>query len=611
MNIVTVDFETYYDKEYSLRKLTTEEYIRSPKFEIIGVSLKVNDQPAYWRTDIAQALSEIDWENSAALAHNAVFDGAIMSWHFNIKPKLWLDTLSMARVKHLLNIGVSLDKLSTHYMLGTKGLNVHSAAGKHAWDFTPEELADYGAYCVNDVELTYKLFNRLKVDFPRGDYAVIDQLIRMFTEPMFELDIPMLEQHLVDIKEKKRKLLDAVGDLAASWDEMFRNKTTKEILMSNDMFARLLKASGVEPPMKVSKTTHKLTYAFAKTDKEFTDLQEHPNPFVQALVSARLGVKSTLEETRTQSFIEIAKRGPLPIMLKYWGAHTGRLSGDDGMNLQNLPRGGVLRKALKAPYGHSVITADLAQIEARLVAYVAGQDDLVQAFAEGRDVYLEFAEEVYGRKLTALDKLERFIGKTGILQLGYQSGAPKFRAMLALGSGGVKHNIDEYEAQRIVGVYRSRNHKIASLWQRCQYALRDMVAGNQGRLTDTVDIWFTPDGLELPGGVKLMYPELSSNGREISYQSRRVRTKIYGGKTTENIMQALAALLIREYMAKLRGVARVVLQVHDEIVMIVPNDKVATVEAFVKNLMSTPPSWAINLPVKVEVGIGDRYGTAK
>ena len=301
MDIVTIDFETFYDKEFSLSKMTTEAYIRSPHFEVIGVGVKVNDYPTDWYSgsDVGKFLNSLDYKDKAILCHNTAFDGAILSWHFGIKPKLWLDTMSMAKPFHNITVGGSLKALATYYELGAKGEEILNALGKRKSDFTPEELARYGEYCKNDVELTYALFNKLKRGFPVSELLVIDQTLRMYTEPTIELDVDVLQKHLEEVIERKRLLIDDLGLTGISKDSITKT------LMSNQIFAKYLENLGIDPPTKISAKTGKEAYAFSKTDKAFTDLLEHPDPRVQNAVSARLGVKSTLEETRTQSLIEV------------------------------------------------------------------------------------------------------------------------------------------------------------------------------------------------------------------------------------------------------------------------------------------------------------------
>jgi hypothetical protein len=342
MTIITLDFETYYDQDYSLSKMTTESYIRDSRFEVIGVAVKVGSGPTNWfsgtREETLAFLSTYDWANSFALAHNTMFDGAIMSWQFGIKPKAWLDTLCMARALHGVEVGGSLKAIAERYGVGEKGTEVVAAKGKRRADFTVEDMTRYASYCVNDVELTRDVFNIMGRGFPKGELKLIDLTLRMFIDPILDLDTGLLEMHLERIKDWKDQLLIDAGI------------TDKKELLSNSKFAELLKGFGVVPPMKISPTTGKETYAFAKTDEGFKALAEDEDIRVQALVAARLGNKSTLEETRTQRFIDISKRGLLPVPIRYYAAHTGRWGGDDKINLQNLPSRGPNAKALKTLY---------------------------------------------------------------------------------------------------------------------------------------------------------------------------------------------------------------------------------------------------------------------
>jgi DNA polymerase len=618
MDIVTIDFETYYDKDYSLSKMTTEAYIRDPRFEVIGVSIKVNDQETDWYSgaDPGGFLHALDYSDRAILCHNTAFDGAILSWKYNIKPKLWLDTLSMARPLHSMTVGGSLKALATYYKLGDKGDEVMRTMGLRRRDFTPEQMNAFAEYCIQDTNLTYRLFKKMARQFPTEELLVIDQTIRMYTEPKFVLDPVVLDNHLEAIHERKAALLYKLGGEAKA----------KKFLMSNPKFASLLEALGVEPPMKTSPTTGKQTYAFAKNDTAFTALLEHPKAAVRTVVEARLGTKSTIEETRTQRFLEISERGPLPIMLNYYGAHTGRFSGGDKVNLQNLPRGGELRKALAAPDGHVVVACDSSQIEARLVAYLAGQDDLVQSFREGRDVYSEFASDVYNRPVTKADKVERHVGKTCILGLGYGMGPPKFQHSLATGFISVK--VEDHEAQQIVRLYRNKYHRIQAFWNRCNHALSALVAGESGEMCDLIP--FDAEGVILPNGLRIQYPALrrSAHGFEYINDPRTYRkfirarvmgdetpeltwTKIYGGKVVENLTQAVARIVVAEQMAKIGRRYPVALQVHDEVVCVVPEEQADACKDYMVKVMSTPPKWAPDLPVACEADVGTNYGDAK
>ena len=597
--IITVDFETYYDREFSLSKITTEEYVRDDNFEVIGVAVKVDDAETQWFSgtypQTMHFLGQFKWNEAFVLAHNTMFDGAILSWKFGIKPMAWLDTLCMARATDGIEVGNSLAKLAERYNLGVKGHEVVNAMGKRRAAFSNEDLSRYGDYCRNDVDLTYALFQRLAPRFNKTELKLIDLTLRMFTEPVLELDLPLLEQHLEEVKERKEKLLAAAD-------------SDKDTLMSNDKYAALLESLGVSVPTKISPATGKETWAFAKSDEEFKALAEHPDERVQALVAARLGTKSTLEETRTARFIGIAKRGSMPVPLRYYAAHTGRWGGDDKLNLQNLPRSGTLKKAIVPPDGYVIINADSSQIEARTVAWLAGQEDLVNAFDKGEDVYKIMASAIYGKPIEEITKEERFVGKTTILGAGYGMGALKFQAQLKV--FGV--TLPEDECQRIIHVYRETYPHIPLLWKEAQRAL-DAIASHQ-----TTPLGMHPEvitvesgGIKLPSGLFLRYSNLEKDSEgQYSYKTRMGRTKIYGGKVTENFTQAVARCAVGEQMLRVAKKYKVALTVHDSIVCIAKEAETDEAMNYVTECMKWRPKWAQTLPLTCEVGCAKNYGDA-
>lgn len=618
MQIITIDFETYYDRSYSLSKVTTEEYIRDEIFEVIGVSVKVDSGEAQWfsgtKAKTKAWLDQFDWDNAIAVAHNAVFDMAILNWHFDIRPKRIVDTLSMLRAIDGPDAGNSLAKAAERYGLGVKGNEVINALGKMRVDFEPEEMARYAEYCINDTDLTYDLFQKIAVGFPAIEFRLIDLTIRMFTEPVLTIDKQALEEHLGRVKHMKNQLLG-------------KSLITKENLMSNPQLAETLRSLGVEPPMKVSPTTGKETYAFAKTDEEFKALLEHKNPIVQAIVAARLGVKSTLEESRTERFIKIAERGTLPVPLRYYAAHTGRWGGDDKVNLQNLPRKSPLKKAILAPEGHIFIDCDSSQIEARTLAWLAGQHDLVQFFDKNNaevaagvpkekmrfDPYKIMASQIYGVPVDDITDDQRFVGKTTILGCGYAMGAVKFQAQLKT------FNVDMpiEECKRIITVYRETYPMIPLLWRQTGEAL-DAMANNQTAPIglDGVLTVRGADGIYLPNGLRIQYPNLRyimRDGKsEMVYDQKKGRavltSRIYGGKAVENICQALARIIIGEQMLMVARRLRVVMTVHDAVGAIAPIEKAEEALQFVEACMRIRPKWATALPLNCESKKGASYG---
>ena len=605
MKIITLDFETYYSQTFSLSKMTTEEYIRSPEFEVIGVAVSIDDEPPVWASGtkfmLKAFLDGYEMDKHMVVAHNAVFDMAILNWHFDIRPKAIVDTLSMARAIHGTEVGGSLAKLAEHYGAGVKGTEVVNALGKRRIDFDEESLIRYGEYCVNDVSLTYDIFTQMSKDFPLVEYKLIDLTVRMFTEPSLELNETVLRGHLEVVKKEKELLLETI-------------EVDKKELMSNDKFAELLIFYGATPPKKISPATGKATWAFAKTDEEFKALAEHPSQVVQNLVAARLGTKSTLEETRTERFIGISTRGKLPIPLRYYAAHTGRWGGDDKVNLQNLPRASVLKHAILAPGGYLMIDADSSQIEARTLAWLAEQNDLVDAFEKGEDVYKIMASSIYGKPVNEITKPERFMGKTTILGAGYGMGSVKFQAQL------LRDNVElsADETKRIIDVYRSTYEWIPILWRQAGLALEAILNDQTAPLgRKGVLVVEGRKGIRLPNGMYVKYPNLrkqvNEKGKdEYVYDTKKgkatIPNRIYGGKVVENVCQALARIAIGEQMLQVNKKYKVVMTVHDAIACIVPEAEVETAVEYVEMCMRMRPKWGMGLPLNCESGYGKSYG---
>lgn len=636
MNLVTIDLETYYSKDYSLSKLTTEEYVRHPDFEVIGMGIKENDMPTLWvgGQDVKQALAAIDWANSMVLAQNTLFDGSILAWHYGVKPKAWADILCMSRALYPHEKSHSLGAQADRMGAGTKGDEVIRAMGKRRSDFLGAEMRAYAAYCINDVDLTYTIFNKyLKQGFPSKELKLIDLTLRLFIEPVLELDRDLLIAHLQEVKDHKADLLEKLKTLMIEQGNedfvhtIFTEGTDglKKLLMSNEKFAAALVAMKVVPPLKVSQTTGRTTYAFAKTDVGMIELEEHPDPQVQALVAARLGNKTTLEETRTERFIDMSFRGAFPVPLRYYGAHSGRWSGQDKINLQNLPSRGnyanKIKKAIRPPKGYVMIDCDSSQIEARTLAWLAGQDDLVQAFENKEDVYRIMASRIYGippEEVTTGASSQRQVGKTVILGAGYGVGPSKLRLFLKTVAG---VDVTDAEAKRIVNTYRETYYRIPELWQRAQSALgylstrQEYVIDAQG-LCKTTRIRKGAEGedwgIELPSGLWIQYPHLAtimeSGKTQMVYISKGVATRVYGGLVTENICQAVARCVVGEQALRIAKRYKVVLTVHDAVACIAPEEEKAEAMEYVLECMSWRPQWAQDLPLACEAGVGATYG---
>lgn len=529
MKIITLDFETYYADDYSLsnKGMTTEKYVRDPRFETILVGIQVDGGlPLYVSGDahIRLLFESLDIENNAVLCHHAHFDGLILSHHYGHKPKVWFDTLSMARALHDIEVGGSLSKLMVHYGVGEKGTEVILAKNKRLSQFSGQELWQYGQYCMNDCTGTRAIFDIMAPQFKKSELQVQDMVIRMFTEPALLLDKPLLEEYAQDIQAEKLTLLIDAG-------------ITLDAVRSDDKFAEALQHAGIlNPPEKLNSAgVHK--WAFAKTDKGLLELAEHESEQVQALVAARLGNKTTINESRALRMADMADRGPAPIYLKYSGAgQTHRLSGGDKMNWQNMQRGGKLRDAIYAPEGMEIVVVDSKNIDARCLDWLAMQEDALQVYREfdagtGPDVYCVMASKIYNRAITPDDKKERFLGKQAKLQLGYQAGHERFRESCRIVG---KMNVDVATAQGIVRVYRDVHNMVVKLWARAQDALPLLLHG-----PGDVDKFIDPRGLLkiekgailLPNGLRVRYPKLECEGREWRFMSGRGEwSNLYGGK---------------------------------------------------------------------------------
>lgn len=604
MKLITLDWESYYAPGFGFKSHTTEAYIRDPQFQEIGLAVAVEDDAPVWFSgsyvDIANWLRQFDWENSFVLAHNTRFDGAILRWRYNIRPKGWLDTLSMGRAILGPDQSVSLASLAERYGLGVKGTEVVDALGLRREDFTPEHLARYGQYCCNDVDLTRALFYKfmlpgdLGVGFPNGfpkkELKLIDATLRMFIEPRLTLNTERLENHLEKVRANKQALLDATA-------------SDKSVIMSNAQLAATLESLGVEPPTKISKTTGKLTFAFAKTDEKFKELLEHPDARVQALVAARLGVKSTLEETRTERLIAISKRGLLPVPLRYYGARTGRWAADDSINMQNLPRKSPIKRAIEAPEGHVIIGADLSNIELRVGLCIAGEDERLDLLRQGRDLYKDFAASVFGVSYDEVDDEQRFIGKTSQLSLIFGVGEVRLRAAIKTGSG---KDIGETLSQDIVNLYRRTTAGVVQMWGKGDEVLKCMLRDNAR--TYGRDGMYKVDGsrgLLLPSGLYLQYPGLMFSTRDNwQFKTRSGMEHLYGAKVFQGTTQATARCVLSEQLLRIQARYPVALTIHDALYIVVPEEQAEEARQFVQTVMTTPPEWLPMLPLGVEIKTG-------
>ena len=648
--IVTIDFETVWDRKtgYSLSMMTTEEYIRHERFHAFGACVHVygSDEPTEWvrGRDLHKYLQQYDWGRTAILAHNAQFDVSILGWEYDTNPCFIFDTLSMARALRGVEVGNSLARLAEAFGLPAKGTAVYSTDGLAKLDANMElELAEY---CKHDVYLCERIFERLVNGYPAKELRLIDMTLKMYTRPVLALDSAMLVDALHTEKEKREALLSRLG-------------LDEAVLASNPKFAAALEALGIPAPRKKSKTTGKSTLALAKNDAMFQALLNGDNADVARLCEARLAVKSTTERTRAQRFLDISKRGALPVPLSYYGASTGRWTASKGsaINMQNLKRGSFLRRAIMAPHGHSIVVGDLSQIEPRVLGWLADYDELLDIFRSGKDAYAMFGSQMFNIPGMTKDShpIERQSAKSALLGAGYGLGWASFAAQLLVGflgaaplrydkafakSMGVTaetaekflswdENIKKLEeiphictmtelvihclaAKAIIDKYRLTAEPVVALWNLFGHLIQySLYEGNE--YTHKC-VTFKKGEIVLPSGMSLLYPDLKPGKDEkgrLQWTYGEDETKLYAGKITNNVTQGVARCVMTDGMLRTAKRYFVAGTVHDEQIAVVPDADVEVAETWVLAQMTMEPKYMPGIPLAADGGTHKRYGLAK
>jgi DNA polymerase len=589
MNVITFDAETYFDADYSLKKMSCESYVRDNRFAVHGAAIRWDNGVTQWydRHQLETVLKGIDWADTAVLCHHAQFDGLILNHHYGIRPKLWLDTLSMARAVLDSSISLSLDSLAKHFGLGAKNVPYEWFKGKHWHELDAGTRGAITTGCMHDVDLTWRLFNKLNAGFPASELLLIDRTIRMFTEPVLEGDGKLL----CDIWEAEAKRKHSMnGSLGV---------TTSQ-LRSAAKFQSLLEAEGVEVATKPGKKGD--IPAFAYNDDFMRELLDHENARVRALAEARLGTKSSMVQDRASALGWMARRGPLCVYLKYFGAHTSRWSGGDGSNFQNLKRGHALRHAIKAPPGYKLAIIDLGQIECRILNWLAGEQEVVERFRDGADPYVNLASLFYGRAITRADAAERGTGKQGELSCGYGCGWKKFQKVAALGTYGPAVELSDDDAQRAVNLYRQTHPAVVQYWRDCELMLQRLSDSRYASVT-----WgpMTVGNrmIKLPNGLHLRYDTLEHHEGEWRLKTRAGWEKMYGAKLAQNVCEGLARTIFSDALLRLPEHA-LVMMAHDEAVFLVEDDSALPriIDEFKR-----PSSWAPDLPLDAEGHVDTVY----
>jgi len=611
---LTIDFETYYDSEYSLQLMPTAQYVHDERFLIHGMGYKFEDGEAHYldnMTDIRNFLDGIDWSATRLIGHNLLFDGYILKVVFGYVPAIYTDTASMARQVLPYLKSHSLFNTSKYLGLGTKDLGaLPKVKGKRELD--PEEAQALGVYCCGDCDLTWGIYDRLFGFIPEQEFELMSMTTRMFTCPQFEVDTQLLKDFIKDLEKERKELVKLSG----------LSLTT---LRSTAKLVEVLQAKGVDIPTKPSPSNESETiYTFEKDHPDVVELTLHEDPSVRNIVTARLNVMSSIQLNRAKRFLAVAKAtgGDFPVPLLFNAAHTGRWGGGDKLNCQNLPRG-PRRECLMAPEHYVVFAPDLGQIEARITAWLADHFILLEKFADPTaDVYAEFAADYYNRSLKEIMDLgkkskERFVGKTCILGLGFGMGWKKLRQEFLTKHAHMGIQLSKEEAYRAVQLYRTKNAPIKMFWDFLNYTvIPRMASAEQGVEYGYKCLQYGRDYIRLPSGRSLIYPNLHAIESEWEdgtpkiewvYTHKEAETKLYGGKLTENLAQALARDINAGFMLQIDKKYPIATMTHDENVMVIHKGQIEQAQKEILELMTVPPVWASDLPLAAEGGYNERY----
>ena len=655
-HLLVLDAETFYDKDYTLKQMTPAEYILDARFESIMWAAKADNGPHQIidGSDFPDWLAQYPPEQTTTVTFNALFDNAILAWRYGYVPHTMIDAMAMARTidGHKL-ARFSLATVSNHIGIPPKGDAIHNVIGMHRADIkaNPALWQSFSDYALRDNMNCEAIFKHYYPQFPTSERRLMDMVLRCCVQPRFVVDIALLEKHLDDVVADKERILAAATLLT-------NGRAGKSAILSSKKFEEELKALGVEIKYKTTAAGN-LAPAFAKTDEFMEELKEHPDPAVAALAAARVGLKSTLEETRARRLLAIGRLpwavtdtghpriysgGTMPIPLRYGGAHTHRLSGDWRMNMQNMPtvRGSKgkskLRLSLCAPPGHTVLTIDLGQIEARLVAWLCREALLLTEFArydagdKKFDPYNRLASAVFGRDVNrklvgTVDEVMGFIGKTGILGLGYGCGRDKFDSMVVRSARAMGVDISQIYTRevgdRAWATYRGRYPSIPRGWYHLDNLVKHVwcTPASQPVRFGPVEISYAK--VMLPSGLPMNYDDPRvpmGDQNSFTYGFGGIRHTMYGAKMLENISQALGRVIVMNAALRIRDRGKhtrypwayfFVHQAHDELVYIIPDDELDMAKKVIHEEMTRPPSWGRDIPLTADIGTGRSYGEAK
>lgn len=590
MKTAAIDFETYYDDKVSITIQGTRNYILHPEFDAYMVTIKTTTGITY-----AGPPKDFDWDQISGpgwewVHHNASFDEIIL-----------------IRLRHTGVIPASAEPESTHctadlcaYLGGPRNLagaskfflneevskDTRSAMKGQKWaDMTPDFREEVTKYALRDAELTLDLWVKFSSQWPPAE-RLLSRHTRKMAWDGIPIDIDALDKAIPELEKRNWE----AGTLIPWYHE------GDEKPLSPKALAEECRKVGIEPPPSLAKDSvdcalwedkYGDTYPWVGAMREF----RRTNIFLERLRAMRARVVG----------------GDMNFGMLYFGASvTGRWSGADGVNVQNLPSkpmfGVDFRSLLKAPPGYVFLNADLSQIEPRCLAWLCGDNDLLDALRRGVAIYEAHARATMGwtgGKLKNEDPSQYALAKARVLSLGYGAGAEKFE-MMARGYG---VTLTREQADSVVTAFRAASPLICGrngIWNTLQQGMTRSAAKKEDY------------HVELPSGRILRYMRPSQlGGLSAETVSGRgiVRKKWWGGSLTENLTQATAREVFASFIPIIEyelGLP-VLFHVHDELTCLVQEDKAEDALRDLLTVMRTPPSFMPDLPLDAEGKIVATY----
>jgi DNA polymerase I-like protein with 3'-5' exonuclease and polymerase domains len=596
METIAIDLETYYDREISIKPMGVDAYLRHPDTNLYLISLYSENADGETTLDWCGTPDdpEAPWDRVKgchAVAHNARFDET--AWLYNVEkgaipedclPAKWSCTADLAvylsAPRSLL--GAAKELLNAEVSKAYRG----TALGKNWEDFTDDERKEILAAGTQDAFYSFQLWNHFHTHWPEHEQAISRQNREMGRRGI-AVDTKLLGKN---IKSMERTLFEAGRMIPWEWGGS-RSKTP------------LLKKEIAEECRKVG---IKCPISFAQDSKDAQEWEEQyadTYPWIGALKVWRRGAGFL---AKLRNIEERNVDGIYPFTLKYFGAHTGRLSGDGGFNMQNIYRderfGMMLRHIFVPRPGYKFLIADYAQIEARILAWVCEMEETLRMVRDGLSIYEVHAINTMGWKakngsLKKVDPGLYLLAKARVLALGYQCGPPKFQVMAHTLCG---LNLSGRECINTVYDFRNTNPEITNHWRTLQAQAQQAARKPSRRYR-----------LELPSGRALDYFDVNlADGMQARTQRGGTAYHYYGGKFTENEIQAIGRDIMTD--AKLACAKRfpefpIVLDVHDELVFEVPESMTEAEAQTVANQMCTASGWTEGLPLEVEWSFETKY----